>query len=430
MDGISKGKINTIRCAGFDDEQNTAVVFQNFCEGEIMAQYTLKKAFKFLKFKDFANIFICLFVMPFALIAKIFIRDFWLVCEEEKEARDNGYWFYKWVRENHPKQKIAYAINKKSIDYNKVADLGKVIQYGSLSHWFWYIVADKNISSQKGGKPNAAVCYLFEVVFKMRKNNRVFLQHGVTVNKGEWLFYKNTNVRLFITATQQEYEFIREHFGYPEDNVKLLGFSRFDQLQDIEIDKDMILVMPTWRNWLARESNDNNGLEFDKTEYFNKWNEIMNSKELDELLKKYDKHILFYPHRNMQKFLSYFSTDSERIKIADWKEYDIQDVLKKAALMITDYSSVFFDFAYMLKPVIFYQFDEDEFRAKQYSEGYLDYHNTSLGKWTDSLDGVLKYLENSLKESIPRVKEEDIKEDFPMRDNNNSKRIYDAIKSI
>ena len=44
--------------------------------------------------------------------------------------------------------------------------------------------------------------------------------------------------------------------------------------------------------------------------------------------------------------------------------------------MITDYSSVFFDFSYMRKPVIFYQFDEKKFRKAQYAEGYFSYKNT------------------------------------------------------
>lgn len=133
-------------------------------------QYSLKRAFNFIKFKDILHLFIAAFILPYALIAKIFIRDFWLICEDRNEARDNGYWLFKWIRENKPKQKISYAIDKKSPDYDKVKKLGKIISYGTLSHWFWYIVADKNISSQKGGKPNAAVCYLFEVVFKDRKS--------------------------------------------------------------------------------------------------------------------------------------------------------------------------------------------------------------------------------------------------------------------
>ena len=395
-----------------------------------MAQYTIKKAFKYINIKDICNVMIAVLVLPFALIAKIFIRDFWLVCEDKNEARDNGYWFYKWVRENHPEQKIAYAINKKSPDYAKVKDLGKTISFGSVAHWFWYIVADKNISSQKGGKPNAAVCYLFEVVLGLRKNNRIFLQHGVTINKGNWLFYPNTKFRLFITATKQEQEYIAENFGYPPENLALLGFSRFDRLHNIEVDKDMILLMPTWRNWLGRESSDNKHLEFIQTEYFKRWNEIITSQTLIDILAKYNKRLLFYPHRNMQKFLGCFKSKDDRIEVADWKDYDVQESLKKAALLITDYSSVFFDFSYMRKPVLFYQFDEKEFREKQYEEGYFNYRDTVLGKWTDNAPQLFENIEEQLKKDCALMEEDTIKTIFPYWDTENSMRIYNKIKSL
>lgn len=392
--------------------------------------YSLKNVFNLIKFKDIFHLFLAAFVLPWALIAKIFIRDFWLVCEEKNEARDNGYWLYKWICENKPKQKVAYAINKKSPDYDKVNGLGKIISFGTLTHWFWYIVADKNISSQKGGKPNAAVCYLFEVVLKMRKNNRVFLQHGVIKDDLKWLYYNNCYFKMFCCSAKPEYEYVSAHFGYPEGIVKCVGLTRFDALHSAKTDNNLILVMPTWRNWLGRESHDNKNLDFRQTEYFKRWNEFLNSEKLKYLLEKYKKKLLFYPHRNMQKFLECFSTNSKNIEIADWKKYDIQDFLKRAALMLTDYSSVFFDFAYMCKPVIFYQFDEKEFRKKQYAEGYLDYHNTVLGSWSDNLDGALSLLENVLAGGIKPVDEEVIRQFFPLRDKENCKRTYESIISI
>lgn len=390
-------------------------------------QYSVKKLFSYIKWGDIGHMFLCCFIFPFAVFCKLFIRGFWLVCEDKNEARDNGYHFFKWVRENRPKQKIAYAINKKSPDYEKVKGLGKVISYGTLSHWFWYIVADKNISSQKGGKPNAAVCYFFEVTLGLRKKNRVFLQHGITINKGEWLFYPNTKMWRFITACKPEHEFIKEHFGYPEENIKLLGFARFDSLHGVETDKNLILVMPTWRNWLGRESRDNKDLRFEDTEYFQRWNGFLKDERLHELLTTYDKKLLFYPHRNMQKFLSFFK-GGERIEIADWKKYDIQDLLKRSALMITDYSSVFFDFSYMKKPVLFYQFDESEFREKQYAEGFFDYKNTPLGKWMDNKDALLGYLEEELKKGLLPLDDSAVESVFPLLDNENCKRIYREIK--
>lgn len=390
-------------------------------------QYTLKRVFNFIDRRDIGHLFLAAVILPWALIAKIFVRNFWLVCEDRTEARDNGYRFYRWVRENRPKQKIAYAIDKRSPDYGRVKDLGKVVSYGSAAHWFWYIVADRNISSQKGGKPNAAVCYLFEVVLKLRGKNRVFLQHGVTKDRAEWLFYPNTRFRLFITAALPEQEYIAANFGYPEGRVKMLGFPRFDALHGEERDEGLILVMPSWRNWLGRESRENRDLVFTDSQYFKAWNGFLHSPVLKEMLVRYDKRLLFYPHRNMRKFIGFFSTDDQRIEIADWEKCDIRDALARAALLVTDYSSVFFDFSYMRKPVIFYQFDEKEFREKQYAEGYFDYHNTVLGEWTSDEEGLLNILERRLKEGMPLLSEGTVRSFFPLWDEKNSERVYEAI---
>lgn len=387
--------------------------------------------FKFLKFKDFLSFFSLMLVFIPAMITKIFVRDLWLVCEDKNEARDNGYWFFKYVCEKQPKQKVMYAINKKSPDYAKVKPLGKVISFGGISHWFWYLVADKNISSQKNGKPNAAICYLFEVGFGFRKKNRYFLQHGITINDVEFLHYRNTKMYKFFTATNDEHNFVEQKFGYPKGSVSLAGFSRFDNLNNDNLDQKLILVMPTWRNWIAREveCKKYEGTNvFEETGYFKAWNEFLNSEKIKEFLEANDLKMIFYPHRNMQKYINSFSKCSDRMIIGNAKDYDVQDLLKRASLLVTDYSSVFFDFAYLGKPIIFYQFDEEKFRAGQYNVGYFDYKTTELGEWTDNLDGVLEYLNN--KQSLLGQPNKDIaKKYFKFVDTNNSQRIYEEIKN-
>jgi len=387
--------------------------------------------FKFLKLKDIGSAFLLFLAFIPALIAKIFIRDFWLICEDENEARDNGYWLFKYIRENHSKQKVAYAINKKCADYGKVKDLGKIVQYGSFSHWFWYIVADKNISSQKSGKPNAAICYFLEVCLGFRKKNRFFLQHGVIINDLEFLHYKNAKVYQFCTSTFDEYNFISNTFGYPKGTVKLTGLTRFDTLNNDNLDPKTILVMPTWRNWISREveCEKYEGTKiFEETDYFKKWNGFLNSDEIAKFLEINDLKIIFYPHRNMQKYINSFSTKSNRITIANSKEYDVQGLIKDCALMITDYSSVFFDFAYLGKPIIFYQFDEEKFRRGQYKQGYFDYRTTELGKWAESINDVLIALNESLP-LLGKPNKEIAKKYFKYVDNNNCKRVYKEIKN-
>lgn len=393
----------------------------------------MAKRISYVKACDILALFQFVLVLPIALIAKIFIRRFWLICEDRFEARDNGYWLFKYICEEHPEQKVAYAIDKTSPDYAKVAALGKTVPYGGWRHWFWYLVAEKNISSQKGGKPNAAACYLLEVTLKILPTKRYFLQHGVIKDDLKWLYYDVCRFKLFVCSAQPEWEYVNKHYGYPEGRVRLLGLTRFDRLHGIEADQNLIVVMPTWREWLARPVKSNKSLDdlehFENTEYCIRWNEFLNSPELDRILKQYGKHMIFYPHRNMQKYLSYFHTESDCIRIADRNDYDIQDLLKRGALLITDYSSVFFDFAYMKKPVLFYQFDEKKFRENQYQVGYFDYRDELLGKCSFNLADLLTRIEEQSQMNFVITEAESNLTDrfFPLRDQNNCERNYRAI---
>ena len=387
--------------------------------------------FKFVKFKDILSFFILFIVFIPAMITKAFVRNFWLICEDKNEARDNGYWLFKYIRENQPKVKVAYAINKKSPDYEKVKNLGKIISYGSISHWFWYLVADKNISTQKSGKPNAAVCYFFEVCLGFRKKNRYFLQHGVTMNNVEFLHYKNSKIYKFFTVTEDEHNYIVENFGYKPEQVCLAGFSRYDSLTNENLKTNQILIMPSWRNWIAREveCEKYEGTKiFEETEYFKTWNGFLNNKDFTKFLEKNKLTALFYPHRNMQKYLHLFSSTSKNVVIADTANLDIQTALNESACMITDYSSVLFDFAYLGKPVVFYQFDEEKFRKAQYEEGYFSYKKTPLGSWTNTAEGVVNVLQNSV-ESFDKPNREKVKQCFKFVDNKNNERIFKEISN-
>ena len=84
-----------------------------------------------VKLSDILHIFKFIIAFPISFIMKLFIKDLWVICDYEDEARDNGYYFYKYLREKQSQQNAVYAINKKSPDYEKVKRLGKVVKYGS-----------------------------------------------------------------------------------------------------------------------------------------------------------------------------------------------------------------------------------------------------------------------------------------------------------
>lgn len=395
----------------------------------------LKEKLERVKGKDILAGFTFLAAIPQAMLLRRKRPDLWLICEDCNEARDNGYWLYKYIRTAHPEQDCVYAINKASPDYERVRDLGEVIQYGGYQHWVYYLAAQKNISSQKGGKPNAAICYVLEV-YGLLKNKRAFLQHGVIVNDLPWLYYSATKMNLFVCGAKREYEYIRDTFGYPQGAVQYLGLTRFDGLHDFKVKKKQILVMPTWREWIATPTSKSKTLDdmscFTSTEYFQRWNEFLNSEQIAGLLEKYDMEILFYPHRNMQQYLSNFSTASDRITIADWKKYDVQELLKSSAFLITDYSSISMDFAYMRKPMLYYQFDEEKFRRGQYPEGYFSYKDDGFGPFCATLEDVCHDLERFMANGLAGEQLYSQREEafFPLYDTDNCKRNYLAIKNM
>ncbi len=388
---------------------------------------------KRVKLKDIIQIWkLPVSILP-AMIYRYFHKDMWIICEDAMEARDNGYWFFKYLREKHPEQGCVYAIKRKSIDYQKVMKLGKTVEYGSLAHWILYLASSKKISSQKAGNPNAAIFYFLEV-YGILRDERIFLQHGITINDSEWLYYKVTKMRGFICGAYPEFRYILDRFGYPKENVYYTGFARFDSLHDFQRDQKLILIMPTWREWIADEDGRlvkyEGTKEIPKTNYFRHWNVFLKDPKLEALAEKYDVQFIFYPHRNMQKYMQYFPQSRQYIKIVSSKNWDIQELLKKASLMITDYSSVFFDFVYMKKPVVFYQFDSENFRKGQYGEGYFNYQENPFGDSAKEQGEVFNLIEKyigknfEVSDSYLRAHEKY----FKLYDTDNCRRIFETIK--
>ena len=74
-------------------------------------------------------------------------RRLWLVMERGYDARDNGYWFFRYLREQQPHINARFVISRTSPDYDKVAGLGPTCEWRSLKHYLMYLAADMLIST-------------------------------------------------------------------------------------------------------------------------------------------------------------------------------------------------------------------------------------------------------------------------------------------
>ncbi len=351
------------------------------------------------------------------------------------EARDNGYWFFRYVRTQHPEQDCVYAIRRASPDYEKVAALGETVEYGSLRHWILYLASRVQISSQKSGDPNAPLFYVLQV-YGLLKNRRVFLQHGITVSDPDWLYYRETRISRFLCGAAPEYAFVRDRFGYPPGGVRYTGLCRFDGLHDPDTDKKLILIMPSWRNWLVARRDRLQKLEgiedVAEAEFFKAWRAFLTDDALSKIAETHQVRFLFYPHRNMQPYLSLFPGDLPHVKLCRREDYDVQTLLRRAALLITDYSSVFFDMIYMRKPVIFYQFDYETFRRGQYREGYFDYAHNPFGRSCRQKEQVFALLRQALENGFSVSAEYAAAHEayFPLYDRENCRRTWDVVRKL
>lgn len=354
-------------------------------------------------------------------------KDIWIITERREECKDNGYYLFKYIRENHPNISVYYAIDKNSPQRSRIEKYGNILDNNSWKHYMYAISAKKLIGAfLPCGIPDSICFYKFE---KLIKGEKIFLQHGISKELIPSLFYENTKADLFICGGKPEFEFVKAFFHYPEENVIYTGFSRFDGLYDFQKDK-FVLVMPTWRKWIPSITwhKDRIGNP-DEYEYFRIYKKMINDKQMISCLKRHNMKMIFFLHHEMQKYMEYFGDSNEVITFATEKEFDVQKLLKDCSCLITDYSSVSFDVAYMNKPVIYFQFDEDEYYSKHYQKGYFDYDEMGFGKKCKTFFEVQKVLEEILDEDckMEDLYKQRVKKFFVYHDQENCRRIYEAI---
>lgn len=340
------------------------------------------------------------FYYAFALVLSIFARNFkkyknlWLISERKTDARDNGFFFFEYMAKNHPEINCAYVIDKTSADFEKVKKLGKTVEPNTFSHMLAFAAAEVRISTHYMGY--APDTYRFAVMkkFGLIFGKDVFLQHGITANDTKELHYPNAKPDLFICTADDEYKFIKENFGHKDGVVKKIGLCRYDSIKNNA--KKQILIMPTWRYFLRNLSD----AEFVKSDYYKNFYEILTDKNLNSALSKHGYEIILYLHYELQKFSHLFKTDLQNVKIADFENYGVRELLTESSLLVTDYSSVFFDFAYMRKPILYFWFDEEKFFATQYDKGYFGCRKDGFGRVVKTKGEVVNFLINKLENGM------------------------------
>ena len=360
-------------------------------------------------------------------------RPVWIISDRCISAGDNGEAFYSYCRRKKWINSY-FAINQESIDYKRLKKKRfKLLTIGSNRYKTKYLLATKIISAHFDNSElrPALLPGMNDVI---AKKMHVFLQHGITKDDvSKFYSRKRQKIDKFIVAANPEYESIISNTNYfcDRDNVCLTGFPRYDKLY-LETEK-IILIMPTWRNDLVTFGSNSKNAKISKdflsSYYYAYFHELMVELSLDKLVKKLGYKIYYFPHSNMLETNSYFS-DIAGIEIVTNTERNYTNIFARAAIMVTDYSSTAFDFAYLRKPIIYCQGDYDGFfKSHTYSKGYFDYEQDGFGKVVLTVADAIKELHRIMGQNCKVDGEylDRINQFFKFIDRENSKRVFTAI---
>lgn len=393
--------------------------------------------------KDYLKFLIALAYLPKLIISfiasKFYLHNkkkLWLISEMGIDAKDNGRDFFEFLRFQHPEIETAFVLKNDSMEFSYLNKIGHIIEPNSFEHFMAIFRSQYLISTHDHYVlPMKWVNWReFKLLYGWMMPNLkfVFLQHGVM----QWDAKKNSNYKrtkfdYFITSTKSEYREISK-YGYPEGNVIETGLPRFDKLSKNLNDnfaRKIILFSPTWRQYLANVSKS----EFLESNYFITINKVLNNKRLENFLEYNDIDLFFMPpHHEVQKYLNEFSTESKYIKLISIDNISLKKVLMESSLMITDYSSISMDFAYMERPLIYFQFDQEEFSKGHYtySLDYFTHERDGFGPVvtdeTELIDCIIKIVDENY--SMNSYYKNRVNTFFDLRDNENSQRLFEILE--
>ncbi len=346
-------------------------------------------------------------------------------------AQDNGVHMFEYYMEQKRKN-VFYVIRPDMPDYHKVEQYGKqVLPFMSLKHMV-YIQAAKVLVSTDTKRhgyqwlgPNS------RVYNKLLKKPVVFLQHGVlAMKKVSDIYdrYRANAADLFITSSELEKKFVNQSFRYEPSRIAVTGLARWDVLFDKskEQKEKEILFIPTWRGWMDGILKE----EFLESEYYHVYKHLLESNRLHEMLEKHNMHMIFCMHHKFREFAGEFPAVSERVKLFDFGDTPINELIMRSSFLVTDYSSVAWDSYYLEKPCVFYQFDYDKYMELQGS--YFDMETELFGVRVTEEEALLDEMERCMdsgfeeKEEFARLREEYL----PYRDRKHRARIDQAIKAM
>lgn len=385
-------------------------------------------------------------------------KNLWVCSSFNKKGySDNAKYFYEYVIKQHPEIEIYWLTKDESVyDQLKRASMPvckfrtreckKILSRAQIAITDHYAVSD--YENYSGFNDRTKVVQLWHGVSLkstksiinsttipgLRYSDDFFSQaeeneESYISNKLKYLKYAHSREKfekyfLLVCPGRENVEKVASDFKVPEKNCYICGYPRNIHLHQNEkkiIVHPRVLYAPTFR-W---DSVNENKL----IQQF-----IIALPDIQRKMEEFDGtfYIRLHPHtwRNYRTKLETNIKKYDRVFLD--VEQDIYQTLHEYSVLVTDYSSIAYDFTLIDRPVVFFCYDYDEYSKKDTNLTH-DYFSYTPGEktydWENTLIAIEEYVKDSRKDQDFRHEIAQKFFDLSKNDVNNSERIVQEIKN-
>lgn len=343
-----------------------------------------------------------------------------------EKYEDNASVFHTYLVKNRPDVKT-YWMYDKNTDYVQKENIPYAVALGSFKNYLLFFRADYTFHGH-------SIIYdlapdIEGYIHLNKKTVMTHISHGIEgfkkilIQPEDKPLLRRTD--FFNCASEYERNIKLNGWKFPENKLITTGMARFDRLTTDNPAKEVrnILLMMTWREWLF----DLNEEEFKNSDYFKSMVALLNAPGLKTLIESYHLNIKVVLHPFMKNYEDHFKTlqSGDRISFVAFDGVSIKDEVIEADMLLTDYTSVSWDFLYQNKPIIFYMFDQKTLEKKRGT--YLDLNKDLYGYKAENTEEVIDLLERIVTGDNTNPWYETAGNYFDYFDSDNCKRLADKV---
>lgn len=415
---------NTDTALILKDAQGKVSYLKRFIENDLQGKTSYLKRFIESELQDLKrqNLYLL-----YALYNKdISFKDKYIICfdclyDKDAEAID-AYTFFQYLQQNNIKSK--YMLLKSNQLAQELTNKKDIILLNNQDEFFDYIelIAQSStvVTSFGGwGKFNFTIKNIPFI-------NYVFIDHGVIWLK-RWVcdMYCNKYFDYILAPSKKTYELYINKGLWNDQQIIKSGLPRWDKLKKEQNKSKNIFIFFTWRKTFEKQP-------YLSEKYFNKICSFLFNSKLEELINKNNiivniafHHALTFNKIRLPQVPNYINVVNSN---------DISKYISRTDLLITDYSSICFDFMYLNIPVIFYLFDcQEMFLNNEDQKSLIDCISVEkdLYNFCFNETEVISLIENYINDGFKlETSKEDKNKNIFYEIQDNCKELYEQLFKI